>query len=414
MHINDAVLHHGVVEHRLNIVRIGEIQVVEHPSQVARARQRAFRDVVLILNECHFGGKFACSQTRRMEMLPIPQPAQGDVVVLLLCIFGTCLVGQFKGTEIRELAPNPPYLFNFYKRVEVKHAGTLTDEQLVTQMNDHEQVLCIVNTRRHASGLFTGLQGEGNYHLSTLMCPAHRRAKLGEIKVRLSKGKPCRVVATTVMEAGIDLDFPVGYRALTGLDSINQAAGRVNREMKRRMSTLFVFEPYSEFARRMPAYVQQSAEVARMILRNHSATPISVAAIESYFEQLYNLHNQRAFDYKQIMEFFSEDGRFNFKRVADVFRIIETPNVTVIVPYDDKALSWVEDLKNTDYPFSVLRKLQPYTVSIFKSEFDRLASKGVIVTICYRTENPFVSCRVAHRFAGKRKLTGTRLPSRWA
>jgi len=295
-----------------------------------------------------------------------------------------------KGTEIRELAPNPPYLFNFYKRVEVKHAGTLTDEQLVTQMNDHEQVLCIVNTRRHASGLFTGLQGEGNYHLSTLMCPAHRRAKLGEIKVRLSKGKPCRVVATTVMEAGIDLDFPVGYRALTGLDSINQAAGRVNREMKRRMSTLFVFEPYSEFARRMPAYVQQSAEVARMILRNHSATPISVAAIESYFEQLYNLHNQRAFDYKQIMEFFSEDGRFNFKRAADVFRIIETPNVTVIVPYDDKALSWVEDLKNTDYPFSVLRKLQPYTVSIFKSEFDRLASKGVIVTIndLYHVLNP--------------------------
>ncbi|MDN5272115.1 CRISPR-associated helicase Cas3' [Chloroflexus sp. MS-CIW-1] len=295
-----------------------------------------------------------------------------------------------KGTEIRELAPNPPDLFNFYKRVEVKHAGTLTDEQLVKQMNDHEQVLCIVNTRRHASGLFTGLQGEGNYHLSTLMCPAHRRAKLGEIKDRLSKGKPCRVVATTVMEAGIDLDFPVGYRALTGLDSINQAAGRVNREMKRDISTLFVFEPDSEFARRMPAYVQQSAEVARMVLRDHSAAPISVDAIKSYFEQLYNLHNQRAFDYKQIMEFFSEDGRFNFKRVADVFRIIETPNVTVIVPYDDKALSWVEDLKNTDYPFSVLRKLQPYTVSIFKSEFDRLASKGVIVTIndLYHVLNP--------------------------
>ena len=295
-----------------------------------------------------------------------------------------------KGTEIRELAPNPPYLFNFYKRVEVKHAGTLTDEQLVTQMNDHEQVLCIVNTRRHASGLFTGLQGEGNYHLSTLMCPAHRRAKLGEIKVRLSKGKPCRVVATTVMEAGIDLDFPVGYRALTGLDSINQAAGRVNREMKRRMSTLFVFEPYSEFARRMPAYVQQSAEVARMVLRDPSAAPISVKAIKLYFKQLYNLHNQRDFDYKQIMESFSEDGRFNFKRVADVFRIIETPNVTVIVPYDDRASFLVEDLKNTDYPFSVLRKLQPYTVSIFKSEFDRLASKGVIVTIndLYHVLNP--------------------------
>ena len=296
-----------------------------------------------------------------------------------------------KGTEIRELAPNPQDLFTFYKRVEVKHAGTLTDEQLVTQMNDHEQVLCIVNTRRHASGLFAGLQGEGNYHLSTLMCPAHRRAKLGEIKDRLSKGKPCRVVATTVMESGIDLDFPVGYRALTGLDSINQAAGRVNREMKRRMSTLFVFEPDSEFARRMPAYVQQSGEVTRMVLRNHSATPISVAAIEAYFEQLYALHERQAFDYKRIMEHFSsDDGKFAFKRAADAFQIIEAPTETVIIPFDARASCLIEELKYAEYPLPILRNLQSYMVSMFKSEFDRLSSKGVIVTIkdTYPVLNP--------------------------
>ena len=124
------------------------------------------------------------------------------------------------GTPVMELAPNPQDLFDFYKRVEVKNLGTLTDADLADRLNGHDQVLCIVNTRRHASGLFQMLKGEGNYHLSTLLCPAHRKQKIDEIRTRLENKQPCRVVSTTVMEAGIDLDFPVGYRALTGLDSI--------------------------------------------------------------------------------------------------------------------------------------------------------------------------------------------------
>ncbi|MEF3274679.1 MAG: CRISPR-associated endonuclease Cas3'', partial [Chloroflexus sp.] len=82
-----------------------------------------------------------------------------------------------EGTHVRELAPNPQALFTFYKRVDIQHLGTLTDEELLKRLSSHEQALCIVNTRRHASGLFKGLQGEGNYHLSTLMCPAHRSEK---------------------------------------------------------------------------------------------------------------------------------------------------------------------------------------------------------------------------------------------
>lgn len=285
-------------------------------------------------------------------------------------------------TEVKELAPNPQELFEFYKRVEVKHLGTLTDEELLARLNAHEQALCIVNTRRHASGLFGGLQGEGNYHLSTLMCPAHRRAKLEEIKDRLASGQPCRVVSTTVMEAGIDLDFPVGYRALTGLDSINQAAGRVNREMKRGVSEMFIFEPKSEFIKRMPAFLEQTAEVARMVLRDHAEAPISIPAIQAFFGQLYNLQDPQAFDYKRIMECFeSAEGKFSFEKAARAFQIIEDPTVTVIIPYNEEAERLIEALKYTDYPFSTLRKLQPYTVSIFEGEFDKLSSKGVILTI---------------------------------
>jgi len=294
-------------------------------------------------------------------------------------------------TKVTELAPNPQELFDFYKRVEVKHLETLTDEELLARLNAHEQALCIVNTRRHASGLFGGLRGEGSYHLSTLMCPAHRRAKLAEIKERLSSEQPCRVVSTTVMEAGIDLDFPVGYRALSGLDSINQAAGRVNREMKRGMSEMFVFEPKSKFIKRMPSFLKQTAEVARMVLRDHAKAPISIPAIQAFFGQLYNLQDPQAFDFKKIMECFdSQEGKFKFETAARAFQIIEDPTVTVIIPYNKEAERLIEELKYTDYPFSTLRKLQPYTVSIFEGEFDKLSSKGVILTIedAYHVLNP--------------------------
>ncbi len=293
-------------------------------------------------------------------------------------------------TEVRELAPNPQELFDFYKRVEVKHLGTLTDEDLLARLNAHEQALCIVNTRRHASGLFGMLEGEGKFHLSTLMCPIHRRAKLEEIKARLASGKPCRVVSTTVMEAGIDLDFPVGYRALTGLDSINQAAGRVNREMRRGMSEMFVFEPKSEFIKRTPSFLKQTAEVARMVLRDHAEAPISIPAIQAFFERLYDLQDPNiSFDVKRIMECF-EDEKFKFETAARAFQIIEDPTETVIIPYDEAAKRLIEELKYTQYPFSTLRKLQPYTVSIFEGEFDKLSSKGVILTIddTYHFLNP--------------------------
>ncbi len=295
------------------------------------------------------------------------------------------------GTPITELAPNPQELFDFYRRVEIKNLETLTDEELLERLNEHEQVLCIVNTRRHASGLFSGLHGKGSYHLSTLMCAVHRKEKLAEIRERLKNGQPCRVVSTTVMEAGIDVDFPIGYRALTGLDSINQAAGRVNREMKRGVSEMFVFEPKSEFVKRTPRYVSQAVEIARRVLREHSTAPISIPAIAAYFDQLYSLQDPQAFDYKRIMNHFeSSEGKFDFKTAAEKFQVIEDVSETVIIPYNQGAQDLIEELKFTLYPSSTLRKLQPYTVSIYQGEFDKLSAKGVILTVAetYAVLNP--------------------------
>ncbi len=97
--------------------------------------------------------------------------------------------------------------------MQVRNLGTQTDDEIAERLDTTRQVLCIVNTRRHAKGLFDRVKGDGKFHLSTLMCPAHRKETLREIRRRLAKGLPCRVVSTSVMEAGIDVDFPVGYRA---------------------------------------------------------------------------------------------------------------------------------------------------------------------------------------------------------
>lgn len=287
-------------------------------------------------------------------------------------------------TQFTELAPDPQDLFNFYRRVQVKNLGIQTDENLVSSLQAHRQALCIVNTRKHAKGVFAQLGAGENYHLSTLMCPAHRQETMQKIRQRLADGEPCRVVSTQVMEAGIDLDFPVGYRAMAGLDSIIQAAGRVNREGKQTSGTMFVFTPKTEFIKRTPAFIAQTGAVAQGILQNFADDPTSIQAIEAYYQMLYTLQDEQSFDAKNILGYFDKGtGKpdFDFKIAAENFNLIEDNTVAVVIPYNDEAKRLIEKLKYTTFPASVLRKLQIYTVNIYEREFMDLQSKGVILTI---------------------------------
>jgi CRISPR-associated endonuclease/helicase Cas3 len=270
--------------------------------------------------------------------------------------------------------------------VQVKSKGKLADEGLLEELWAHSQVLCIVNTRRHAKGLFDGLinlAGAGCFHLSTLMCPAHRKEVLATIRERLTNGEPCRVVSTQVMEAGIDVDFPVGYRAMAGLDSIIQAAGRVNREGKQAMGEICVFEPETPYIKRTPAFVGQGAAVSTSILRQFSSDPVSIEAIDAYFKLLYGLQGEGAFDAKAILPCFEKglaEVSFDFKTAAERFKLIDNDTVSVIVPYNKEARQLIEVLKYTPYPATTVRKLQTYTVNIYEYEFEKLQSKGVIET----------------------------------
>ena len=228
------------------------------------------------------------------------------------------------------------------------------------------------------------LDDEESFHLSTLMCPAHRKEALQEIRTRLAEGRPCRVISTQVMEAGIDVDFPVGYRALAGLDSIIQAAGRVNREGKQEMGEMSVFTPDTPFIKRTPIFIEQRGAVAEMILRDAGDDPTSIEAIDAYYRTLYTLQDAQSFDAHAIVSCFEKGVNrpdFDFKTAAERFKLIADNTVAVIIPYNDNAVQLIEELKYSPYPLTVLRKLQAYAVNIYEREFERLQSLGVIETI---------------------------------
>ena len=130
---------------------------------------------------------------------------------------------------VTELCPQTAALYDRFRRVTFQHSGTMTDEVLAERLSEQRQVLCIVNSRKAAQSIYALLPQEGSYHLSTLMVPAQRQVLLDKIKERLRRGEPCRVVSTSLIEAGVDVDFPAVYRELAGLDSVMQAAGRCNR-----------------------------------------------------------------------------------------------------------------------------------------------------------------------------------------
>lgn len=289
---------------------------------------------------------------------------------------------------IKEIMEKPEDLYEEFRRTNIVKLGEMNDSELVERLSSQSQVLCIVNRRKHAEELFKLLKDEENcYHLSTRMCPVHRKKTIKMIKRHLKAGEPCKVISTQLIEAGVDIDFPVVYRSMAGLDSIIQAAGRCNREEKREVLDVFVFTPTESHAR-PPREIQLNVSEAESVFRNFK-DPLSIDAIMKYFELLYDSKNT---DSKELIGKIKKTAKsldFPFAEISDAFQLIETPTVSVIVPYkneekeaneiDIKTL--LDELRFSDYPNSVIRKLQPYTVSLYEHEFDQIKSNGGIKTI---------------------------------
>ncbi|WP_093387227.1 CRISPR-associated helicase/endonuclease Cas3 [Rugamonas rubra] len=284
--------------------------------------------------------------------------------------------------DVRELAPEPARLFSALKRVQIRHAGILSDDELAARMGASSQILCIVNNRRHARALYESIaNAPGACHLTTLMYPKHRSKALAEIRARLRDGKPCRLVATSLIEAGVDIDFPTVLRAEAGLDSIAQAAGRCNREGKRPVSDseLLVFTPDNpDWA--APAELKQFAQAAREILRQHGADPLGLPAIDSYFRLLYWQKGARQLDAHNLLGQISDAGLdgLPFEMLAKKFRMIDNTQMPVIIALDEAPRKILRDLEFADGCGKAARGLQPYMVQIPRQTFATLRQTGAI------------------------------------
>ncbi|WP_010603695.1 CRISPR-associated helicase/endonuclease Cas3 [Pseudoalteromonas maricaloris] len=291
----------------------------------------------------------------------------------------------FKG--VREIAPDPTRLFDELSLVNVSHLGELSDDELVSCIQANKQILTIVNNRRHAQSLFLALkaqQTEGVFHLTTLMCAAHRTATLDEIRKRLNpkKPQPCRVISTSLIEAGVDVSFPCVMRAEAGLDSIAQAAGRCNRERLWLKADSHVWIFRSPDWPIPPELKGLSADM-RAVLRKGHDNLLDQMAIKDYFSNVYWRKGDEL-DQKQLLKAYRIGASkldFPFQRIASDFRMIDSFMCPVLINYNDEARKLLTELESTDEVSRVLRKLQPYIVQIPQSGFDSLRFAGVIQTI---------------------------------
>jgi CRISPR-associated endonuclease/helicase Cas3 len=279
--------------------------------------------------------------------------------------------------DIREIVPEPERLFAALKRVEYawpREGEQMTWDQVTGAMRAEGQALAIVNTRANAVALLAALDDPAALHLSTWMCGAHRRAVLAEVRRRLAGGESCRLVSTQVIEAGVDVDFPLVLRAMAPLDSIVQAAGRCNRNGRLAMGRVIVFVPEEE---RLPAGAYRTGtDVARGLLNTPGFDFHDPAVYRHYFEQLYQHVNRDVPGIQGLRE------HLNYPDVDKQFRMIAEDTVPVVVEYEasghtGQAKDLLERLeKEPANARRLLRALQPYMVSVRRRDVLRAVERG--------------------------------------
>lgn len=276
----------------------------------------------------------------------------------------------------KEICPNTTQLYQSFRRVRFENRGKLSNQALAQELAELPQCLCIVNTRKAAQGIFELLPEEGCFHLSTLMYPAHRKEVLHMVRERLKKGQVCRVVSTSLIEAGVDVDFPTVYRELAGLDSILQAAGRCNREGKREAekSTVVIFEGETT----LPPLFRTAVGATRETLMACS-DPAAPETIERFFSTYRTLIGANLDKYRVVEHLRNgiSGCALPFKTVAQEFHFIEQDTKTVYIPCGggaplcDALLSGCADRET-------YRKAGTYSVGIYEQHYALLCTAGDI------------------------------------
>lgn len=332
------------------------------------------------------------------QMLPMPYllpcvRAIAELVKNYRCTAVLCSATQpaldpYFPKEMRpvQICPDFEELHTAFRRTRfVVEKEAFSTEALAGRLNREHQTLCIVNTRMQAQAVFELLQGEGCYHLSTLMYPLHRKRTLEIIRQRLKDNIPCKVISTSLIEAGVDLDFPSVYRERAGLDSMIQAAGRCNREGTRSIeeSPVHLFRFVQDQSPRIPASLALPFQVADKLMQECGDVG-SPSIIRAYFEQLYR-YKGSSLDKENIVGRL-EDGvksrppSFPFASIAENFRLIEQSTRQILVVLDDEpaAIEIATHLRQGLRSQKLLRDAGRFSVNVYENAYAALLGAGVL------------------------------------
>ena len=409
----------SIIEQNAEVIRsiLGDDAVIEHHSNIDPSKEH-YRSklasenwdapIIVTTNVQFFESLFAYRGSRcrklhniansvvifdEVQMLPVDllQPCLRTLTALIKC-YNTSIVlctatqpslrknkQLHEGlTDVKEIISEPQQLYNDLKRVKVNILKErMSTEALAEKIKEHEKVLCIVSTKKLAFELFNQISGLNNvYHLSSLMCPAHRSEIIKQIKADLKGKKTCRVVSTQLIEAGVDIDFPVVYRAIAGIDSIAQAAGRCNREGKLNTGIVNVFFPENGTP---PGFLRKGAETAEIVLGHHIDV-LSLESVEEYFKRLYQDSDLDKFKIIQELKSSASELDFSFRKVAQRFQMIRNDTKSIIIPWGKEGEEGVNALRTCFVETrDIIRSLQRYTVQIHPKIFERIKENFEII-----------------------------------
>lgn len=283
---------------------------------------------------------------------------------------------SFEGlSDIHEIIPKEANLHNRLRRVELSFEENPKNyDEVAEELSHHSHVLCIVNTRNDAKEIYSRLPKEGIcLHLSRMMCPDHVMETIDMVKLALKEfsNTTIRVVATQLIEAGVDIDFPVVFRQEAGLDSVLQAAGRCNREGKLEIGNAFVFGLQKPLP---PGHITQTNN-ARLAIMNSGYDGFSPEAMEAYFRQLYSRVN--SFDKKNIKDLLYKPDELQFEMAASAFHLIDDNTISVIVNWKN-SMDLVERLLNEGPSYSLMKALSQFSVNVRSGDMKKLVEAGAI------------------------------------
>ncbi len=274
-------------------------------------------------------------------------------------------------------------IFRIFERARVEHVGVMTDNQLAHYIHSEHQILCIVNSRRHARELFGLLDGgDADFHLSARMTPDHRSGVLESVRQRLAEGLPCRVVSTSLIECGVDISFPVVMREKNGLDVLAQSAGRCNREGRDALGRVISFVSDKPLPKRAADLARRRQAFDAVASREDLFCPES---IQAYFHTLYTA-SRHILDEKNILGMVEiRQGKdhvawvFQFASMAREFRFIEEDTESVVIEKGEAA-DLLERFEEYGATSSILRKLQRFSVQVRRYELEQMKRDGRIET----------------------------------